>query len=158
MIPFMDFGLVGEHELKKLRKRSCRSFLTRVRSSYIYIKYIIIWKGIRPPKPWNTMGWGRRKCGCCGKTWGVRQWWHGKIGTEGASLSYPSGSHRIDTCIRGSTPISGHCEKSILVLQTYRDPSSKWLKYATKISEKKIAHVPCFYVRKRDFTFIRVFY
>ena len=27
--------------------------------------------------------------------------------------------------VRGSTPISGHCEKSILVLQTYRDPSSK---------------------------------
>ena len=27
--------------------------------------------------------------------------------------------------VRGSTPISGHCEKSNLVLQTYRNPSSK---------------------------------
>ena len=38
---------------------------------------------------------------------------------------------------RPSTPKSGHFEKSILVLQTYRDPSSKWSQYTTKNSERK---------------------
>ena len=36
-----------------------------------------------------------------------------------------SGTMCYDLMDRGSTPISGHCEKSILVIQTYRDPSSK---------------------------------